>query len=248
MRRSAFTLVELLIVIIIVGILAGMMLFSSSSAIDKSEATVCLANRKQISRLYDVYKAEHNPVSIDKIIEDEHAACPKKGTYTLSSDTFGHNVVICSLHTLSAEDSRYAYTVKDKETLTSGSAADKAALMAQLLKDVNEILAENPELNASKIWEILKALGADSIQGDKSDFKITYAAGKASASSLLIKPGSYAYIIYGDGSAYMVTNGLYKGGSYNSFKNNPGWFTSDTNKGYEGNTSNPEEKGWVKLN
>ena len=67
MRRSAFTLVELLIVIIIVGILAGMMLLSSSSAIDKSEATVCLANRKQISRLYDVYKAEHNPVNIDKI-------------------------------------------------------------------------------------------------------------------------------------------------------------------------------------
>lgn len=57
-RSSAFTLVELLLVIVIIGILAGMLLLSSGGAIDLSKKTACLNNRKVIQREYEVLVAD----------------------------------------------------------------------------------------------------------------------------------------------------------------------------------------------
>ena len=48
--RKAFTLVEMLIVIIVIGILAGLMMISSGSATDKAEETACLNNRKILQK------------------------------------------------------------------------------------------------------------------------------------------------------------------------------------------------------
>lgn len=47
--RKAFTLVEMLIVIIVIGILAGLMMISSGSATDKAEETRCIADRRSIT-------------------------------------------------------------------------------------------------------------------------------------------------------------------------------------------------------
>ena len=55
-RRRAFTLVELLMVIIIIGVLAGMMLAGADAMFGKSKATRCLNDRKILEKEYMLAK------------------------------------------------------------------------------------------------------------------------------------------------------------------------------------------------
>ena len=56
--NRAFTLVELLIVIIIIGILAGAMMLYSGSATDKAQAVKIVSNLKNIKSAMLLYAAD----------------------------------------------------------------------------------------------------------------------------------------------------------------------------------------------
>lgn len=102
--RKAFTLVEMLIVIIVIGILAGLMMISSGSATDKAEETRCVADRRSIRSALNIYRAEHGAITSADIktaleyvlknnfdntrgkVEDNNTVtgiCPSGGTYTI---------------------------------------------------------------------------------------------------------------------------------------------------------------------
>ncbi|MCD8163198.1 MAG: prepilin-type N-terminal cleavage/methylation domain-containing protein [Synergistaceae bacterium] len=59
--HRAFTLVELLIVIIIIGTLAGMMMLAAGSATSKAEATKIVANLRTLKSAVMMYEAENVP-------------------------------------------------------------------------------------------------------------------------------------------------------------------------------------------
>ena len=86
-KSKGFTLVELLIVVIIIGILAGMMMLSTGSATAKAEAAKIVANMRNMKSAAVMVYADSNewPTAIASL--DEYIDQKLEGTnYTLEPD------------------------------------------------------------------------------------------------------------------------------------------------------------------
>lgn len=113
-KVAAFTLVEMLVVLVIIGALAGMILLSSGSSVALSEKNVCLADRKTIRSAYAVERAEEKKSFGEAIAKamaqfnKAHAAastdemamydgiCHAGGVYTMIESDNGTLMTLCS--------------------------------------------------------------------------------------------------------------------------------------------------------
>ncbi|MCC8056899.1 prepilin-type N-terminal cleavage/methylation domain-containing protein [Cloacibacillus sp.] len=96
-KSGAFTLVEVLIVVIVIGILAGLMMISSGSATDKAEETACLNNRKILQKEYGIRRAEGALTNFEPIMDDV-LKDQTKGEKKSSSPTFYSISGVCPSH------------------------------------------------------------------------------------------------------------------------------------------------------
>jgi prepilin-type N-terminal cleavage/methylation domain-containing protein len=100
-NQKGFTLVELMIVVIIIGILVAIAIPVYNSTQDKAKKTACDANKRVIqSAILQAQLEEESPDSLDAIKKyldgGELPKCPLGGTYSLDTDDNGNYVVSCS--------------------------------------------------------------------------------------------------------------------------------------------------------
>ena len=110
-RQSAFTLVEIMIVVAIIGLLAAIAIPNFVKARSASQKNACIANLKQLEGAKSTWALEFKKVDSDTPVDSdlfgtdkyirEKPACPGSGTYTLATIA---NKPTCSLsadgHTL----------------------------------------------------------------------------------------------------------------------------------------------------
>ena len=92
-RRSAFTLVEIMIVVAIIGLLAAIAIPNFIKAREASQKNACIANLKQIDGAKNTWALEQKKVSSDSpgdgdifgatLYIREKPGCPANGSYTL---------------------------------------------------------------------------------------------------------------------------------------------------------------------
>jgi prepilin-type N-terminal cleavage/methylation domain-containing protein len=93
-RQSAFTLVEIMIVVAIIGLLAAIAIPNFIKAREASQKNACIANLKQIDGAKNTWALENKKVNSDTpgdadlfgntLYIREKPGCPANGAYTLS--------------------------------------------------------------------------------------------------------------------------------------------------------------------
>jgi len=94
MRRKGFTLVEIMIVILIIGVLLGMAIPQWMKARESSRRQTCLKNLRRISDGKDLFAMENKLQNGDPVAEgdlwpeyikgDAFPECPESGTYAIN--------------------------------------------------------------------------------------------------------------------------------------------------------------------
>ena len=92
-RKSAFTLVEIMIVVAIIGLLAAIAIPNFIKAREASQKNACIANLKQIDGAKNTWALENKKVNTDAPVATElygatlyirdQPTCPANGTYTI---------------------------------------------------------------------------------------------------------------------------------------------------------------------
>ena len=101
-NQKGFTLMELMIVIVIIGVLAAIGVPAYTNYVEKARATTCGANRRSLSTANGLYYAETGTYAGDiNDLEDyldattiSNLTCPSKGTFTFNAD----GTITCSKH------------------------------------------------------------------------------------------------------------------------------------------------------
>lgn len=108
--RKAFTLVEIMIVVLIIGILLAIAVPNFIKARDSSRAKTCVANLKQIESAKEQWAMENKkgasdtPTSTDlagsTAYMKKYPSCPVSGTYTIGNVGTDPTCSIGGTHTL----------------------------------------------------------------------------------------------------------------------------------------------------
>lgn len=97
-REEGFTLVELLIVIVILGILAGVVVFAVSGITDRGQTSACKTDRNTLAVAQEAHFAKNNNYATEQqlvdrgfmaTLSDLHSTTPDNGaspkTYSISA-------------------------------------------------------------------------------------------------------------------------------------------------------------------
>jgi prepilin-type N-terminal cleavage/methylation domain-containing protein len=96
--ESGFTLIELLIVIIVLGILAAIVVFSLGGVTGESKQAACTTDAKTVEVAADEYQAAHSnawPANVGVLVTDNyiHSAPVTTNGYSISIGTTTGNIV-----------------------------------------------------------------------------------------------------------------------------------------------------------
>jgi prepilin-type N-terminal cleavage/methylation domain-containing protein len=100
-NQKGFTLMELMIVIVIIGVLAAIGVPAYRNYIDNAKKQTCAANRRTLATAVGLYMTENNgnvPQGVDALKDymtnADAVKCPAGGNYIIDQDT---GAVTCSL-------------------------------------------------------------------------------------------------------------------------------------------------------
>ena len=126
-RKTAFTLIEIMVVIAIIGIIAGISIPSYLNSKAEANLTACEQNLKSIAVAYHTYMVRHNVYDngrtmrvadlVDLGYLGSLPTCPTTGTFTYNSMTYdgyakGNLIIWCTSggHQLAGVGTKYKYT------------------------------------------------------------------------------------------------------------------------------------------
>jgi prepilin-type N-terminal cleavage/methylation domain-containing protein len=95
--QYGFTLIELLIVIIVIGILAAIVIFSLTGVTGQSKTAACTADAKSVEIAADAFQAKNNtwPATVAALVPSYlHTAPLTTNGYTISVDQTNHVVQV----------------------------------------------------------------------------------------------------------------------------------------------------------